>query len=395
MKMYTEKLPLIYKTMQEDDIDVWMIVGGETETNTEPVLPILGEIEYIGATAIIFEKAGKARVFCTPIDVNGYKLSGHFDEVVAYQTTLADELARYAGEHRAARIALNYSMDNPACDGLTHGKYRYVTEAFAQGGFAGELLSAARLVGKVRGVKSPWEIERITEAARLAHEIMLTLSDVIRPGVPVKAVFDHCHAEMARRGLLPSWTASFCPGVHAGQAPRGHMAITDRRMARGEIVCVDFGVKYKGYSSDLQRSWYILREDETEPPAEVLHVFETVRDAIQLAARAAKPGMTGFEVDKVARDYITGRGYESWNAALGHQLGREAHDGGTILANDRPRYNRPELIHTPIDLGNVFTLEPSAACSAGSVGLEEDVVVEENGARFLIPPQTELYLIKA
>ena len=393
MKLHSEKFPLVFKTMQEEEIDVWMIAASETETNSEPVLPILGDQQFIGATALIFERAGTIRAFATPLDINAYALTDYFEETISYKTTLADELTRYIGETRPKRIALNYSRNNPACDGLSYGRYKYLAAAFEAGGFDGEIVSAERIVGRLRGVKSDWEIERISKAAHLALEILLTLKDVIKPGVTVKEVFDHCNAEIVRRGLSPAWPASFCPGVYSGPVPRGHMAITDRRIERGHIVNLDFGVKYKGYASDLQRCFYVLREDETDAPEDVKRAFYTVRDAIRLAAKAAKPGMTGFEVDKVARDHITGLGYPSWNAALGHQLGQEAHDGGTILANDRPRYNRPELIHTPIELGNVFTMEPSAPCSAGTIGLEEDIVIEADGARFLVEPQEELYLI--
>ena len=51
------------------------------------------------------------------------------------------------------------------------------------------------------------------------------------------------------------------------------------------------------------------------------------------------------------------------------------HDGGTILANRRPRYNRTELIDTPLQVGNVFTIEPSISIAEGRIGIEEDVVI--------------------
>ena len=104
--------------------------------------------------------------------------------------------------------------------------------------------------------------------------------------------------------------------------------------------------------------------------------------------------MTGNQVDTVAREYIVGKGYPSWNAALGHQLGKVAHDGGVILGPRAPRYDKPELIDTPISNHMVFTLEPGVPTSAGRLGLEEDVLVTERGAQFLIKPQDQLYLIK-
>ena len=118
-----------------------------------------------------------------------------------------------------------------------------------------------------------------------------------------------------------------------------------------------------------------------------------VRDGIKLAAEALKPGVTGLYVDTVAREYIVGKGFPSWNAALGHQMGRVAHDGGPLLGPERPRYNRDELIRTPLFENMVFTLEPGIPTRAGRIGIEEDVVVKEDGAHFIVPPQEELYLI--
>ena len=70
-----------------------------------------------------------------------------------------------------------------------------------------------------------------------------------------------------------------------------------------------------------------------------------------------------------------------------------AHDGGPLLGPRKPRYNRPDLIDTPLREGFCFTLEPGVETSRGHVGLEEDVVVRKDHAEFLVPPQQELYLI--
>ena len=110
-------------------------------------------------------------------------------------------------------------------------------------------------------------------------------------------------------------------------------------------------------------------------------------------------GYSTFRADitdhlKEENHMIVDEGFDSWNAALGHQVGHETHDGGTILANRRPRYNKPNLIDTPLDAGNVFAVEPSVEIAEGRVGVEEDVLITENGGVFLAPPQQELILIR-
>jgi len=100
-------------------------------------------------------------------------------------------------------------------------------------------------------------------------------------------------------------------------------------------------------------------------------------------------GRKGHEVDAIARTFVQDHGYEEYQHALGHQVGQEAHDGGTLLGPLWDRYGTsPEGI---IEAGNVFTLELYVTTeNYGQVSLEEDIVVTTKGCSFLSRPQTEL-----
>ena len=210
---------------------------------------------------------------------------------------------------------------------------------------------------------------------------------------PVKYRF--FHSEVERRHLEYTWPNSCNPGVFAGEGcPAGHMGAPDRIIHKGDLINVDFGIIVDGYASDMQRMYYLLKDDEDDAPEDIKQAFYVLRDGVKKAAAFMKPGVTGFEVDKVARDYITSFGFPGWGHALGHQLGRVAHDGGAVLAPETPRYNRPELIHTPLCEGFVFTLEPGFNTRCGNMAIEEDVVITQNGAEFMVPMQEELILVR-
>ena len=104
-----------------------------------------------------------------------------------------------------------------------------------------------------------------------------------------------------------------------------------------------------------------------------------------------RPGKTGVDIDSVARQYILANGYESFPHALGHQVGRFAHDGTALLGPLWEKYGRkPQL---PLEEGMVFTLEPRLKVPAhGIVTIEEMVVVTSQGAEFLSEPQNELWI---
>jgi Xaa-Pro aminopeptidase len=161
----------------------------------------------------------------------------------------------------------------------------------------------------------------------------------------------------------------------------------------GHIIHFDFGVKYKDYCSDIQRLVYVLREGETEVPAEVQRGFITIRTAIEKSREAMKPGATGNSIDVIAREILVDAGYPEYQHALGHQLGRVAHDGGALLGPLWEKYGDDP--HKQLEAGQVFTIEPGLAVpNYGYVSLEEDVVMTENGAEYIGEPQRELILIK-
>lgn len=390
-----EKIGIAFDVLEKLDIDLWIVAGQESATNTEPALDVLSDSEFIGLTALIFSKDRKARVVCTPIDANGYRIDGSFDEVIPFPVRFTDTLGDLLRELQPKKIALDFSEENPSADGLSVGMFRLLQEAFDRAGFDGEVLSADPVVAQVRGIKTHDEIAKIIVACEETQLIFERAKDVIRAGMNCQDVYAFFQNEVERQGFGYSWPPSANPGVNAGYGcPGGHVGAPDWVMKKGDLVNVDFGITIDGYSSDIQRMYYLLKDGEEDAPQELKDAFDAVRDGIQLAAKALKPGMTGNQVDTVAREYIVGKGYPSWNAALGHQLGKVAHDGGVILGPRAPRYDKPELIDTPISNHMVFTLEPGVPTSAGRLGLEEDVLVTERGAQFLIPPQEQLYLIK-
>ena len=134
---------------------------------------------------------------------------------------------------------------------------------------------------------------------------------------------------------------------------------------------------------------YFLRPQEILPPAPVQHGFETVVTAIQQTVAAIHPGMRGKDVDAIAREVITSAGYPEYLYATGHHLGRTAHDGAGVLGPLWERYgDTPNYLIEP---GHVYTIEPGIAIPGfGYIGLEEDILVTEEGAIFLGDPQTKI-----
>jgi Xaa-Pro aminopeptidase len=200
---------------------------------------------------------------------------------------------------------------------------------------------------------------------------------------------------VAEAGLEYAWEEAVCPAVFTGPDTAGaHYAPSDRKVEKGHVLNMDFGVKSNRYCSDMQRTFYILKDGETAAPPEVQKGFDTIVNAIESARQALKPGVQGQQVDAAARNIIVAAGYEEFPHGLGHQVGRFAHDGTALLGPAWEKYaNKP---FEKIEEGMVFTIEPRLTVPGrGVVTIEEMVVVTKTGAEYLSHPQQELILVKS
>jgi Xaa-Pro aminopeptidase len=232
------------------------------------------------------------------------------------------------------------------------------------------------------------------EAVRHALEIFALVGERIAPGRTEEELAAFMHAEVARRGLTAAWNPATCPSVFTGpDTAQAHYGPTARKVEPGHLVTMDFGVRVDGYCSDLQRTWYVARPGETDLPAAVRHGFDSLRASVEAAKAVLKPGARGLDADTAARRTLLDAGYEEYPFALGHQVGRFAHDGTAMLAPAWDKYAQKP--YRPLEAGMVFTIEPRLNVPGhGIVSLEEMVVVTETGTEWLGEPQTTLPLLQ-
>jgi Xaa-Pro aminopeptidase len=236
-------------------------------------------------------------------------------------------------------------------------------------------------------------VARIQAAIDTTEEIVDLVTAQIAVGKSEKDIADFIHDQFKQRGLPSAWSWDGCPIVNSGpNSAVGHgVPSANIHVEPGHIVHIDLGVQQDGYCSDIQRLWYVRRPGETELPPELQRAFDTVRQAIREGAKALKPGVKGYEVDQVARDVIVDAGYEEYMHAFGHGLGKACHDGGPLLGPRWERYgNTPDML---VEAGNIYTLELGVITSAGYIGLEEDVLVTDDGVVFLSKEQTTMRMI--
>ncbi len=134
----------VTEKLKELDIDLYLIITAE---GCDPMTAFIPGVDTVGSGAFMFAKDGRRLAIASSIDAQDVEESGLFDEVIHYDT-YDDTLARVVKSLQPRKIALDYSENEPFCDGLTMGKY----EKFCKfmGDYSFEICSADLFIPEVQ-----------------------------------------------------------------------------------------------------------------------------------------------------------------------------------------------------------------------------------------------------
>lgn len=393
VNIINEKLTQATALLKEQNLEAWLVFVRETSLTRDPCLELVAGLDMTWHSAFLVHHSGERIAIVGRFDADNVRALGGYTEVIAYDQSIRPALREVMARLNPQTIALNYSESDPAADGLTHGMWLTLQALLADTPCAARFVSAEKFIAALRGRKSASELDRIQAAVRVTERLVAQLSNSLKVGQTEQQIANRLHAARKTLKLGPAWDEPYCPIVNAGpDSAVGHVAPGPFKVKRGQLLHLDFGVKRDGYCSDLQRMWYVLDKGETHAPADVRRAWEACWAALDAGAAKLKPGVAGWEVDAAARETLVRAGYPEYQHALGHQLGRVAHDGSTLLGPQWERYGQSPV--GLVEVGNVFTLELGTVVpERGYIGLEEDVVVTASGLEWLSKPQRKLWLI--
>ncbi len=391
-KIMKEKIKQTIKILDEKNIDLWLIFARESAIMQDPTMEIVVGKNCTWQSAFLFNRNGETTAIVGSLEAENFE-GGQFDKVIGYLKSIREPLTEYLNEYKPNKIAVNYSQNSVLADGLPHGLYLNLLEHLKGTGFEKKLVSSEEIVSALKGRKSKTELSIMKEAVDKTLEIFEQVTGFIKPGLSEIEIADYIKSIVKQKGYDLAWEEDFCPAVFTGPDTSGaHSGPTDKKVEKGHLVNIDFGIKYNGYCSDLQRTWYVLKDGETIAPEPVQRGFNVIRDVIQMVADKLKPGVLGCEMDDIARGYVIEQGYEEYPHGLGHQVGRKVHDGGGGLLPRWERYGNTPFIR--VEENQIYTIEPRVPVEGYGVStLEEEVVVKKGGAEFISKPQKKLMLI--
>lgn len=242
-----------------------------------------------------------------------------------------------------------------------------------------ELVPMDDVVEKLRISKTDDEIKLMKKACEITDQALEYVLGILKPGMVERDVEVLLKNKMVELGADYTWERFIVASGTRGAMPHG-MA-SDKVIQEGELVTLDIGCFYQGYSSDLTRTVAM-----GEVSQELKNIYGIVLEAQKRGVKAAKAGMTGKELDSVSRDYITKAGFgEYFKHGTGHGLGLDVHEG--------PRVSQANKL--PLEVGACVTIEPGIYITGlGGVRIEDDIILTEDGCIVLNEFTKELITIK-
>jgi len=323
-------------------------------TNPESIFYLTNAPFLMGSAgkALYISKEGKASLVVSSLDYEEAFDRSEGTEIVKMEMgeKLFERLRRVAGG--ADKVGFED-------DFLTVRAYDALKKKF-------NLASVGRLIEKMREVKEPEELKNIEGAVGASDRAVIKTLSNLRNGMTEIEAASEIEYHMRREG---GEALAFETIVASGpRAAYPHGMPSGKRASGGEAVVFDFGVKVSGYCSDTTRTFFF-----GQPRDEMVKVYDIVLEAQEAAISSARPGITGKELDGVARSVIEGHGYgKCFVHGTGHGVGIAVHEGPSVNASN----------NEPLVPGNVVTIEPGIYIpKVGGVRIEDVIVITEDGSR--------------
>ena len=251
---------------------------------------------------------------------------------------------------------------------ISYDAYQKLGEAIRANQVNLELVPTTGIVEQIRSIKEPEELIVITKAVGLADAALEEAKAMIRPGMTEKEAAWEIEKNLREKG---SEGLPFEIIVASGpNSALPHARPTEKAIRSGEPVLIDLGARIDGYCSDLSRTLFLGKANET-----FQKIYSIVHQAQAIAIDRVRSEMAGSRADQLARDIVEQAGYGD---AFGHGLGH----GVGLAVHEFPRLGLSSS--DSLADGMVFTIEPGIYLAGqGGVRIEDMVVLEDSKARVL------------
>lgn len=251
-------------------------------------------------------------------------------------------------------------------------------ESLLKGGKILPGLCADAIVKEFRKIKDSYEADCIRRAQKITDDAYEYILQTACAGMKESDIRIALGAFMIRQG-----SENFNIGFISSSGTKTsmpHGGIGDKVIEKGDLLMIDFGARIGGYTSDCTRTFGIgfVTDEQKE-------VYQIVKEAQAQALAGIRPGVTGQEVDRIARRFIAESGYEGcFEHGLGHSVGLEGHEN--------PRFN--QTCTEKMRPGIVMTVEPGIYLEKRfGIRIEDMGMITEEGFENFTKCSKELIIV--
>lgn len=391
------------EVMRENKVDMWIVTLQEQAY--DPLYDDLGR-GYPGSMLgyYVFTDRGGDRIERAALGIDGYML----EQCGVYDIVTGPDLAAFVRERDPKRIALNYSEEIGAADGLSHSSFQKISKALGEP-YVSRFVSAERLVSDFRSRRVATEIAAFSEAGQHSVELAerALSNEVITPGkTTLEDVAWWLQEELLKRGLGSSFDM---PSVYV-TGRKGIEGLSNGRIIQGgDFLSIDWGVCLMNFCTDVKRQAYVLKSGEAAPPPGYLKAFDQAMKVREVIKRTARPvgvasamlktveaavAAAGFPVMKVFNQPYAG---DTTDVMIGmHSVGNTGHGAGPSMAFFNPRRLTFDLKPTNMISVEFFAYTPLPEWGGAKlrVPIEDDAILTPRGIEFLHPHSTRLLVIR-
>jgi Xaa-Pro aminopeptidase len=245
--------------------------------------------------------------------------------------------------------------------------------------------NVAPVIHKMRWVKDDYEIDCLRKAFQIQGEIYEKIMIALKPGVNEgigKAIYDY---EVGIRDPLKingQWHDRYLSNIIVASGKNtvvAHYMDNNQVISDGDLILIDAGVEYEGYSSDISRTFPangVFSERQRE-------LYAIVLEARNRAIAEMKPGNTQIDAHRAAFEYLKKFELEKYGYGYaGHPVGLNIHDTADWNGGD----------NLPYEPGVVVAIEPFITLTEEHIGIriEDGVLITEKGPELLPGPAREI-----
>ncbi len=406
---------LLIPILEENSIDCWITITRdpcddmtnviwERDTQLDPIAEYIGGENIKVPAAFIFTKDGNRVAVVEKGDAKYVRNTDIYKNIDEYtynrekgHSEFIEKLGKAVKQLDPQKIGLNFSEEEGVADGLTYGLKKIFDQAVGPD-YSARVVSAEKIIISLWNRKVREEIHLIEKSSRKSEDITIEALEKVKPGITTaRDIFNHIRKRVQEEGMEPGWQEWWCPTVTVGAFRLGPPP-SDKVVERGDLIVINSGFLVEGYMSDINKVAYVLKKGEEKPPELIRKMFDTCLKATEAAVEKIKPGATGYEVDKAARNVVIKNGFNEYGHATGHTTGVWVHGLGIILGPPWEAYGKK--IYMKIHEDDIYAVEPSVTAYSEEHGgnlrihLQEMVIVEKDGVRYLNNPVKKLMLIK-